>query len=53
MYEEIVATIKKEKKKIHPMGISAHRLLVYLDLSEDDIRKYVEDEKNRHLNVNV
>lgn len=53
MYEEIVVTIKKEKKRIHPMGISARRLLYYLDLNEDDIRNYVDDEKNRHLNVNV
>lgn len=53
MYEEIVAAIKKEKKKISPMGISTQRLLKYLDLSEEDIRKYVEDENNRFLNLNV
>lgn len=45
--DEIVAMVKKENKKISPLGISATRLLVYLDIEEEDIRRYVLDEKNR------
>ncbi|MCI9292035.1 MAG: hypothetical protein HFF02_01865 [Erysipelotrichaceae bacterium] len=47
MKDDIVSSIQKEKKKIHPMGIPTYRLIVYLDMNENEIRRNVEDERNR------
>lgn len=46
IYDEIITEIKKEKKKISPLGIRSTRLLAYLEISEADIRNYVLDEIN-------
>ncbi len=46
IYDDIITEIKKDKKKISPLGIRSTRLLAYLDISETDIRNYVLDEVN-------
>ncbi len=44
IYDELSTEIKNEGKRISPFGIPVIRLLNYLELDEEKIKKYAKDE---------
>lgn len=44
IYDDIAYRVVADGKQVSPLGISVKRFLEYFDITEDDIRNYVQDE---------
>ncbi|MGN0711706.1 MAG: hypothetical protein ACI4LO_08085 [Anaerovoracaceae bacterium] len=51
VYEEIASDIAKEDKTIDILGIRTCRILEYMGLTEEDIRRFARDERRQEANV--
>ncbi len=45
VYQEIVAGIAAEDRTVDHLGIRTSRVLEYIGLTEEDIRRFADDEK--------
>lgn len=51
VYEDIVRNVAEEDKTVDILGVRTSRVLEYLGLTEEDIRRFARDERRQETNV--